>query len=314
MKNLEYSLKFERLLPWLVQTIDRLPRRHSIQVPADSNYEPPFFILGSGRNGSTLLAGMLTQHSRLHVPPEQWAMHEMILKYKFLNWRSWKPLSDQLLDVIRRPNKTSFWETDFESVRRILRNLPDQEQSLQRIFHEVFSEHGRQLNKSFERWGDQSPLTTVYLEYIYPVYPEASYIFLLRDGRDVVSSMVTNNNRDIRFATWKWLHSLDKYQWLKERGAPSQLHFLRYEDLVRNPQDELSRLCSFLGYDFEEAMLEFSHAVDQLGVEGLSHHQRLSQQLDTSSIGTWKERLNQQQKEYMLPRLEKQLEAFGYTD
>jgi hypothetical protein len=314
MKKLEYSLKFERFLPWLIKAADLLPRRNLIRVPADSHQPPPFFILGSGRNGSTLLAGMLTQHAKLHVPPEQWAMHEMILKYKFYNWCSWKRLSGQLLEVIERPNKTSAWKTNFEPVRRILQNLPNNEQSLQRIFNEVFSAHGRQLNKNFQRWGDQSPLTTVYLEYIYPVYPGASYIFLLRDGRDVVSSMVTNNNRDIRFATWKWLHSLEKYEWIKERISSSKLHFLRYEDLVQEPQQELSRLSNFLGYDFEPDMLNFTQAFDQLGIKGLSHHQRLSQQLDTSSIGSWKERLSQDQIDFMLPRLAEQLNAFGYTD
>jgi hypothetical protein len=125
--------------------------------------------------------------------------------------------------------------------------------------------------------------------------------------------MVTNNNRDLRFATWKWLHSLNQYAWLKQRVPESQLHFMRYEDLVQNPRPELTKLAGFLGSEFEPDMLQFSQAVDQLGVQGLSHHQRLNQQLDTSSIGSWKKRLTQEQQAYVLPKLEEKLQEFGYA-
>jgi hypothetical protein len=32
----------------------------------------PFFIVGSGRSGSTLLRMMLASHSRITIPPETW--------------------------------------------------------------------------------------------------------------------------------------------------------------------------------------------------------------------------------------------------
>ena len=42
-----------------------------------------FFIFGSGRNGSTLLARLLNTHSQIFLPPEQFA-----LPYTIIDWHS----------------------------------------------------------------------------------------------------------------------------------------------------------------------------------------------------------------------------------
>ena len=41
----------------------------------------PFFIVGSGRSGSTLLRLILASHSRICIPPETWFLVPLLDKY-----------------------------------------------------------------------------------------------------------------------------------------------------------------------------------------------------------------------------------------
>ena len=41
----------------------------------------PFFIVGSGRSGSTLLRVMLASHSRLAIPPETWYLIPLLERF-----------------------------------------------------------------------------------------------------------------------------------------------------------------------------------------------------------------------------------------
>ena len=40
----------------------------------------PFFIVGSGRSGSTMLKLILSSHSRIGIPPETWFILPLIEK------------------------------------------------------------------------------------------------------------------------------------------------------------------------------------------------------------------------------------------
>ena len=46
----------------------------------DYSSENSFFILGSGRNGSTLLSSILNAHKSLFIPPEQFVLPYAIMK------------------------------------------------------------------------------------------------------------------------------------------------------------------------------------------------------------------------------------------
>src|SRR4051794_12157542 len=41
----------------------------------------PFFIIGAGRSGTTLLRLILTGHSRLQIPPETWFLEELVTRF-----------------------------------------------------------------------------------------------------------------------------------------------------------------------------------------------------------------------------------------
>lgn len=312
MKHLEYNLKYERFLPFALKLSDWLPRRHKIKLPGDENRRRPFFIIGSGRNGSTLLASMLNQHPQKMVPPEQWVLYEMIIKYKLYNYFPWRDLVNIIVGLIAIEESTIGWNTDFSSALDRLQNLPADKRSFRRIIHEIYTEHGRQNNREFQIWGEKSPINTVYLQYIYPAFDDCKYIFLLRDGRDVVSSMVKNNNRPLTFAIWKWNYSIQQYKWLKKRHPESKIHIIKYEKLVHQPEYTLKKLTDFLGVRYSNKMLDYQDNAEYLGVEEKPHHKKIQNTLSDDSIGKWKHRLTDRQIKKMYPRLKSNLRQFGY--
>ena len=68
-------IKYRLLIPSLIKLVKLFRKNknyHSIS-------EQPFFILGSGRNGSTLLASILNSNPNILIPPEQYVLPYSIM-------------------------------------------------------------------------------------------------------------------------------------------------------------------------------------------------------------------------------------------
>lgn len=310
----KFDMKYQRILPYLVRFSDHFFRRHKVHSEKKQLSCTPFFILGSGRNGSTLLSAMINQHSKIMIPPEQWILYEMIIKYKLLNFLEWKDLVNILVGLLANKKSNEGWDTDFGEIYSSMHHLPQDERTLQTIIDTLFLEHGNQHNVEFEVWGDKSPLNTIYLDYIYPVYPDSKYIFLLRDGRDVASSMSKVRKKNLQYGVWRWNYAIQQMEWLVKKIPSEQFHLVLFKDLVLSPVETLTNLVEFLGYSFENKMLEYQGQVDYLGVQNMKYHKNVQQELSSELIGKWKERLSNDEIDQIMPFIGKNLEKYGFLD
>lgn len=88
--------------------------------------------------------------------------------------------------------------------------------------------------------------------------PRVGYILLLRDSRGVLASAARAGKQLKRPLEKhkKWMKRLPRFvQRSGERGF-----VMRYEDLCSNPEAELRRVTSFLGLEFDAAMLRHAEA------------------------------------------------------
>ncbi len=99
--------------------------------------------------------------------------------------------------------------------------------------------------------------------------PRSRLLFVLRDGRDVVDSMVdaaqtwAPSIRDleqsaqrllyIRGQSWLWLNFTTAVQRAYESHPPALRWMVRYEDLRREPERTLAQLLTWLGLDSSDA-------------------------------------------------------------
>lgn len=145
----------------------------------------------------------------------------------------------------------------------------------------------------------KTPDDIKFLEFLITLFPQARYIHICRDGRDVALSYVAKKGR--WFARRSERRSVDFFSMFRrwhdwESRARAILAAssvssmsLRYEALVSQPEAEIRRICDFLHLPFEPAMLRFAEAdVDYPAWEAGSTDVRSSAAITSGSIGRWR--------------------------
>lgn len=200
--------------------------------------DSPMLVFGAPRSGTTYLAHLLNEHPAVfitHETPVFGWMHEACAG------------ADEVLGTSAEPFRRHLRERLPELVRDFYRRLAP---------------------STARRWGDKNPAYSSrknagWLPTIAELFPHSQFVHIVRDGRDVVSSLVRKKHTDGR--QWADFESAHRV-WIRhvEAGCkfadelPSGRHFeLRYEDLVSDDVGEARRLLEFLGLDLHERIREF---------------------------------------------------------
>jgi hypothetical protein len=109
------------------------------------------------------------------------------------------------------------------------------------------------------RWADCTPEHLLYMEEIKRQIPDALFIHIIRDGRDVALSYVRqgwsyplpwdrHEGLGVAGLYWEWIVRKGR-----ERGKclGTSYQEVRFEELIRNPQETLSRLGVFIDHDLD---------------------------------------------------------------
>jgi Sulfotransferase family len=261
------------------------------------------FIVGVPRSGTTLLRIMLDAHPRLAIPPETGFLSRLVR----LPWLWPAGLGRQrLLAIITRAESWPDFHLDAHTLAEALEGVkPFTLADGLRAFYRVYA---ARFNKSL--WGDKTPLYGRHAYAIARLLPEARFIHLIRDGRDVALSL-----RTMWFAPSRRVDALAGY-WARElqrarRQGKRLKHYteIRFEALIRNPEQVLREICQFLELEFDPRMLTYhENAAARLGEhEGrttangtvsLTKARRQSQQwqtgqpVDVSRIERWRTELD----------------------
>jgi hypothetical protein len=101
------------------------------------------------------------------------------------------------------------------------------------------------------RWVDQSPSYTLIARRLAELFPGASFLHILRDGRQVVNSMINSGfeapwAKEFRTACRTWAHfarvaSAFEVEW------PERCLTVPYAELVASPEEWFDRILEFIG-------------------------------------------------------------------
>jgi hypothetical protein len=125
---------------------------------------------------------------------------------------------------------------------------------------------------------------------IYLSHPENTKIILLsRDGRGVLYSNM-KRNFDKKRSIIRWRNYYSRCLGLIKKHVPDQdIIYVKYEDLVKNPAEEVASICERIGVDFEQTMLDFTSHVHHI-TNG--NDMRFSKSSEIRADFAWHEKLN----------------------
>jgi hypothetical protein len=111
------------------------------------------------------------------------------------------------------------------------------------------------------------------------LFPGAHLLILVRDGRAIAESTLRTFGRDYEFTTRMWAygaHVIREFIRAHDPTGPCKYLVVRYEDLVDNLREELTRVLTFLELDV--AAYDFD-AAQRLPVRGSSTHRGQSDKI-----------------------------------
>lgn len=120
----------------------------------------------------------------------------------------------------------------------------------------------------------------------------AKAIYLTRDGRAVAASNFKRRGVAVPDSASKWRLDNKYIQKLLSTVPRESFIHIRYEEICREPQKTLSRICDFLGYPFEKDMLQLKDKkTHNIG----GNRMRMSALLDIKEDLKWRKILTDKQ-------------------
>jgi len=116
-------------------------------------------------------------------------------------------------------------------------------------------------------------------------------IALVRDGRGTINSWLKDEQNPFVETVKSWrFHMENQQKSLRSIKAKDKI-FVRYEELCRNPEVELLRLCDFLEIPYQEKMLAMAGPFHMLGGNPGTYERTKTIRLDTG----WEQKFDQEQ-------------------
>lgn len=247
----------------------------------------PFpFIVGCGRSGTTLVRAMVNAHPRMAVPGESyfvvWLGRERRRYEAGAGFDQAAFLADLLSQAWFRR-----WGLSGDVVAEALAaatpaDFPD---AVRAVYGAYAARQGK------PRYGDKTPIYVLHLDYIASLLPEAVFVHVIRDGRDVARSLL-----DAGWGPQSWERAALHWRSQVKRGRAAgrslgagRYRELRYEDLLEDPEGEVRALCPFLALDFDESMLRyFEGAASLLSAEPHPHEHENLRLPPTKGLRDWR--------------------------
>lgn len=212
---------------------------------------PGAFIIAPFRSGTTLLRLILDSHPDIAAPPETFVFSQILA-----------PLRDERMT-------RAMWNLGYHRDALALA-LGD----CARGFLEGYA-----ASKGKQFWIEKTPTYVDLLPELREAMPDAKFLMLYRNPRDIVRSMAERNmvvtqpeiarhrpDHPSDLVTYCTLVA-DQHQkmWAFQHNHPERCLELRYERLVAGPEQEIRAVCSFLGVTYTPTMLEFQRLPHDTG-------------------------------------------------
>jgi hypothetical protein len=271
---------------------------------------PYLFIVGCPRSGTTLLQRLVDAHPLVAV------IHETHWITNHFKERAVTPKMVSEMVEHKRFARLGVGREEFEG-------LLSEPVSYKRFLGGLFELYAGARDKPLV--GDKTPSYVTSIPKLHALWPEARFVHIVRDGRDVCLSVMNWKKAGRtagRYATWvKDPVSTTALWWERkvrqgrEDGSslPEGLyHEVRYEDLIDHPGRECVRLCEFLGLPYDDAMLRFHQGKKRMDLPDPKSRPKRAWLPVTSGLRSWRAEMPRESVERFEAAARDLLEELGY--
>lgn len=257
----------------------------------------PVHIIGHARSGTSILADVLRRYLQISFGTES----QFIIRF-YKKLPQYGDLYDEgnIVRLIRdvaaercfqRWHKFDGFVLDPEQLFHDL-----SERSYRGVLDAAFMQLAR--HGQMTRWGDKTPEYVHHLPTLYQLLPDAQYVHIVRDGRDVALSIFQQEfgAKNVYKAASDWRQQLMSVRTFAASLPPEQFLEIRYEDFLGSTDHVFRQLVDFLGVE-----------IDPPGLEHLAT--QLQQELKADNFNKWREGLTEPQQ-----RLYKRIAGDVLTD
>ncbi len=296
------------------------------------------FVVGVPRSGTTLMRMVLGKHSRIaiadeshylgHRAPKRGARQDLRRVGDLRDDAAVRRLveriySDEFQRNSRLRESSAFWRWLARRVPRdeLQRRLLDSERTERGVFTAVLRAYADRKGKAI--FGEKTPAHIRWAETLLEWYPRARIVHMVRDPRAVFRSELKRRNARPESFPYRflvrvpplmrgfvmlevveaWANAVTHHRTLARRH-PTSYRMVRFEDLVRDPEAEIERLCDFLGVAPEPAMLQQKVVSrgDRLGETGF----------DAAAADRWRDSISPGEVRSIGWLLGRRIEQMGY--
>lgn len=259
----------------------------------------PVFVVGCPRSGTTLLATILGRHSKLASAPETYFVSQIAAA-----------LNDPRTQIedLSRLRGIADLEISTSAVKEMMET-----RSPQKAYAIMAREFTRAQNK--DAFIEKTPEHLIYWRQILSFFPNAKFVVLVRDGRDVVLSLNKaqfSSNIPVRHGAQKWNQYARAHQSLIAGAAERTLQ-IKYEDLVRDSETVIRALCLFIGIEFEETMLDSRLGSSAIPESEQGWKKQASGSISSKSVGRFKTELSSEEAQILTLLMSRRLKLYGYS-
>ncbi len=255
--------------------------------------KPLIFVGGCGRSGTTLMRVILDSHPNIACGPE--------FKVTSSIMSLWAQCRTVFAEILKS------YHLQAEEINGAFADL------IRTLLNKYRTSAGK------VRIAEKTPGNLFFFQHLHHVFPQSPLIHVIRDGRDVVVSLLTMNwldantgqpvayTRDARKAAEYWVQAIRAGQQLQTE----QYLEIRYEDMVCEPERTLRKLFAFLDEPWDPVVLSFHEEKRDLGSE--SSAEQVSRPFYTHSVGRWRTDLTEINKELVKEVAGETLIELGYV-
>lgn len=268
-----------------------------IESDKESTAPAPFFVIGAPRSGTTMLQMALNRHSKIVIPPET-AFFTLLTRSQSGQALHWRRIEKDL--NVTLPDKPAQLKAGLKAAS---------------VFQQLLTGYAAGIGKPCGDlvFGEKSPEHQRRVSLIQKTFPDAKFVLIFRDGRDVACSLtkVPFMPGDLHVGFELWRHYFRIQRQLRDILA-DKLCVVQYETLVNNPEAELNRIQEFLGLPAESTVATGAGNKSGIPNHEVSFKERAMQPISTSRSGNWKTELTSRQIEILEARGGKELTELGY--